>query len=1157
VYQRKYSRFRCGGNEILEDTYGYTSIYAPSLPIEAMATLILLIFVGFFAVIKEYNLGWILIRGIELDNFYWRLIFILIIVFRILLFIYRKVWVIRALMRRFYRWIDAGNQNGAGPSGSVPSNGNGRRSYSTSATARTSSQRPMRLVKQDNKPPVSKLSKTLRALKISVSGKLGNFFKVITKRGALVSLTKGKGKNPKPTLSDLFNNIGYRMFNAVFVDKGKYLSRIRQLYSFLVHIDNNRRNKGAVWVVKYLKVSQLALQKSIAGTPVRSLFELEPDMRCGRTVTGGIPKWIPLRDRRLMLINHSPSIIRWYLTLFAVYRVILIPGKLKLSTITDGLTVLQGSIDRVAKEVTWLVPVASFDKSAFALTETPYKVDRTGLPVLPFFESASATMKTSWLGMVHDVQALRFTGNLNTLLKFLALTGQTHYLKLLSHMSNLLDANLPILEKLSCVGYHTNVGRLALKEEAAGKVRVFAMVTFWDQVALRPLHNMLFAFLKRINNDATFDQHASVLRCMEKASRAGKSFGYDLSAATDRLPLSLQIQILDQILPGVGIVWGKLLTDRNYFLLSNKKAYKAFEGPYRYAVGQPMGALSSWGMLAVTHHLIAQLAAHRARLHGSQDPCGFWNHEWYEGYEVLGDDIVIFDDLVASQYLLIMSELGVPINLAKSVVATNPTFEFAKVTGHYNNHVAAISWAMFMSQPTVMGRVGICFSLLRKGIVKKHIIRYITRFSRESKFVVGIPNLFYLGLASVYANSGVLRVADIVHKVITYRDGKLTLVPALFENSYGSIVRAFVSAVAHSQLPVEVISIPHRKVAFLDYSTSNLALKKALIKTIVHFVHGSKATDKPGYRVNFLQPSVDAAKLAQGMIMEIISFPTQSRQDFEAALQAEGAFTLKPLVFQSLSPLGALIHPLYCHLFFQIYTILVNKWDALTKVKTINLKGLELEALMDLIDIIDRYQEVLKLLQRKSEKEANKLPDKRNLIDSPLKILIQVLKSESRLDYMRSVVLTTGTEVLTRIFTGKDTSFYSIFDPDASPDYPDLRPHAGAPSLAGITSYVNSHGQEFVSKHLPKWGRYAAAMFEEPPTIPKFNPWNMYMAQPDYLYCIGMFDSYLGDGETLTSHYASVDLIEKPFLDETADVKAVIPKEGIESIILDVESTPR
>jgi hypothetical protein len=57
----------------------------------------------------------------------------------------------------------------------------------------------------------------------------------------------------------------------------------------------------------------------------------------------------------------------------------------------------------------------------------------------------------------------------------------------------------------------------------------------------------------------------------------------------------------------------------------------------------------------------------------------------------LGDDIVFFHEQVADEYLKLMETLGVPINLGKSVVAKNATFEFAKVTGHNGNHVAAIS----------------------------------------------------------------------------------------------------------------------------------------------------------------------------------------------------------------------------------------------------------------------------------------------------------------------------------------------------------------------------------------------------------------------------------------------------------------------------------
>jgi hypothetical protein len=59
---------------------------------------------------------------------------------------------------------------------------------------------------------------------------------------------------------------------------------------------------------------------------------------------------------------------------------------------------------------------------------------------------------------------------------------------------------------------------------------------------------MLFAFLKSLPNDGTFNQGASVHRCMEKALKAGRSFGYDLSAATDRLPIDLQVSIISAII---------------------------------------------------------------------------------------------------------------------------------------------------------------------------------------------------------------------------------------------------------------------------------------------------------------------------------------------------------------------------------------------------------------------------------------------------------------------------------------------------------------------------------------------------------------------------------------------------------------------------------
>ena len=1095
-----------------------------------MTTFILLFIAGFFSLIERFDLGWIPVWLVELDNYYWTALILLIVLARTSLAVYRRVWVVRALLRKFYRWVDAGNQSDSGPSGPKSSSLGGRRGYST-LSAHPGKPGPSGPGVIKARRSQSPLSKKLGSLKIG-SAKLGNFFKVIVKRGALVSLRAGRALKGRPTLACLFNQIGFRMFSACFPGKGKYLSRLRQLNAFHAHILNKVRNHGDVWVVKYLKVSQLALEKSIAGTPVHSLSELDPGMRFTRVVSGGLPSWIPVRDRRLISVNGSHAIIRWYSSLFSVYRVIAIPGVLKMSTITDALTAPLEVVSSIGQELALLVPASLFDVPLLEDLEKPFRVDRPGLPEIPLLESASSTGKVSWMGLIYDVDSLNRAGLLDTLLTFLAKTGQWHFLALLTHMRDMLPlcrGLLPLSSDFATMLLgESPIGRLSLKEEAAGKVRVFAMVTAWDQAVLKPLHDMLFRGIRRLPNDGTFDQEAAVRRCLAKSTTAGCSFGYDLSAATDRLPLVIQEMILDRFIPGIGRVWGRLLTERDY-ILNPPKAYSDFAGAYRYAVGQPMGALSSWAMLAVTHHLIAQLAAHRARLSGASDPHGFWNYSgWYTGYEVLGDDIVIFNQDVANQYLVIMESLGVPINLSKSVVATNATFEFAKVTGHKGVHVGAISWAMFMSQPTVMGRVGICYSLLRKGFVKENILRYIHRFSRESKYVQGIPNLFYLALGTMFTNKGRIKLSHLVHQIITYKDGRLTLIPALFEPGYGSITNALVAAVRQGASPTpSVVEIPHKKVAFLDYSTENLALRRGLALVIKAFVYGAPDERFAGYRVNTLRPSEDAASVAKAVLADCIGLTPDGKKAFIDSLESEGAFTMKPRVFARLSPVGMLVHPLYCHIYFQTYTKLVRKWNELVSIKPNKLIDLSLEELVSLVDVIDRYKEVLDISTRAHEKVAGSfLPNSRNLVDSPLSVLVKILKAESNLDYMRGVVVSAATESITKAFQRGDTAFYSIFEPESDSQksdwYPGYRGPSGPPPLDRIRAYISEFGEDFVSKALPKWGKYAGAMFKEPSEIPEFTPWNPYMAQPEYLYSIGVYD-YLPSIEALRALYASRD----------------------------------
>jgi hypothetical protein len=104
-----------------------------------------------------------------------------------------------------------------------------------------------------------------------------------------------------------------------------------------------------------------------------------------------------------------------------------------------------------------------------------------------------------------------------------------------------------------------------------------------------------------------------------------------------------------------------------------------------YAAGQPMGALSSWALLALTHHCIVQWAWYRVCNRSQED----WT--WYEDYAVLGDDVVILGRSVAKEYVILMEALGVAIGMHKSLISVNGDgLEFAKRTLYKGQDVSAV-----------------------------------------------------------------------------------------------------------------------------------------------------------------------------------------------------------------------------------------------------------------------------------------------------------------------------------------------------------------------------------------------------------------------------------------------------------------------------------
>lgn len=132
---------------------------------------------------------------------------------------------------------------------------------------------------------------------------------------------------------------------------------------------------------------------------------------------------------------------------------------------------------------------------------------------------------------------------------------QMSFMQALRKIGGLVGNPFPgYLEREPQLSQASLVGKLGLKDEPAGKVRVFAMVDPWTQWVLFPLHRLLQKVLLPIKEDATFDQIGRMEAKLENIRKRGgkKAFSFDLSSATDRLPITLQILVLTPLLGSVG-----------------------------------------------------------------------------------------------------------------------------------------------------------------------------------------------------------------------------------------------------------------------------------------------------------------------------------------------------------------------------------------------------------------------------------------------------------------------------------------------------------------------------------------------------------------------------------------------------------------------------
>jgi len=627
-------------------------------------------------------------------------------------------------------------------------------------------------------------------------------------------------------------------------------ARVNMIHNFARYLILQNKKKGPDYVIAYLKASQLALSKYLAGEPVGSLQEINPDYIFPR-LASGLPKIIGPRDRTSLRFNNRKVIIMW-MSIFGIFRVLAGTYKLKLSTISNPFSgswtfleeksvALSGITEQTIRALPW--GQKNFDKGVSLLTSNR---------IVPFTTS-SPSSKVSWKGLLLDTLNLYDMDLYDPIKTWLLLTNSPlgkHFInfnkiypKLPEEMETVVSSRVcyykvPVEVPMSkifrlraegpnldapldyiivptssllevpwpdhsgikkantgfcyrkdqfindspnldepyvissqwidppytvCAPYSKDVadkhevlfitevstkaeieavttkvpvrvhlsknehavgavGQLQFVKEPAGKLRTFAMVDVWTQSIMHPLHRLLTDLLRSLPNDGTLDQNASYRRAREKSITAGCSYGYDLSAATDRLPIDIQVSILRGLFKAINIptnisvelsmLWKTILVHRPFKI---PKLPSGVEDPMDlagsslyYEVGQPMGALSSFNMLALTHHMVMQDIC--------QSLPEYSGKGWCEEYEITGDDISIFNPSLAKAYVEYMALLGLEINQKKSVVSiAKATGEYLKKTWIKNLDVSMISWKqLYQNSHSLMGRCTDALYFLQK-----------------------------------------------------------------------------------------------------------------------------------------------------------------------------------------------------------------------------------------------------------------------------------------------------------------------------------------------------------------------------------------------------------------------------------------------------------
>jgi len=288
------------------------------------------------------------------------------------------------------------------------------------------------------------------------------------------------------------------------------------------------RKQGLPGYVKYLKATSVILQQYLGNHKLHDMTPLGP--RIART-HDGLPKMFPIMVRKRIKMGDT-KMIKVVLTILAIFRSLSWDLSPKFKTITapssvspQGVNSLKPYIPNFIRLFVGQVNLSSLvaptvfpiwtsspnsytkkDKGIFENSTHPASIIRSYIA----FEKYPKVWDSLMTIVSLQKESKSFNNAIKICNKYMNRDLIPSYYEYLAtktwRFHGFAVSPLTYLLKFQNIGI---IGKLGTKVEAAGKVRVFAMVDPFTQWALYPLHKWIFTILRHHSDiDGTFNQHA-------------------------------------------------------------------------------------------------------------------------------------------------------------------------------------------------------------------------------------------------------------------------------------------------------------------------------------------------------------------------------------------------------------------------------------------------------------------------------------------------------------------------------------------------------------------------------------------------------------------------------------------------------------------------